>query len=390
MFERRLIPIAKEYLGQFPAVALVGPRQVGKTTLALAVAEQVSDSIYLDLETAADRAKLADPALYLEEYRDRLVVIDEVHRLPGLFDALRSLIDRGRRRGRKAGMYLLLGSASMDLLHQSSESLAGRIGYLELTPLDILEVPGDQIGRLWLRGGFPDSFLETSDPKSLRWRDNFIRTYLERDIPDLAPRMPAETARRLWTMLAHTQGTLLNLSNLARALAIDGKTVANHLDLLTSLLLVRRLPPFHGNPGKRLVKSPKVYVRDSGVLHALIGIPNRDKLFGHPVVGASWEGFVIEQLIGAAPHRTEASFYRSGAGAEIDLVLDLPGGDRWAIEIKRSTAPKLEKGFHIACEDIGPKRKLVIYAGTERYPMPNGVEAISLATLAAELQALAR
>jgi uncharacterized protein len=284
-------------------------------------------------------------------------------------------------------MFLLLGSASMDLLRQSSESLAGRIAYLELKPLDVLEIPAGQQEALWLRGGFPDSFLAASDRNSLRWRDNFIRTYLERDIPDLAPRMPTETVRRLWTMLAHGHGTLLNTANLARALAVDGKTVAKHLDLLTDLLLVRRLPPFHANLGKRLVKSPKVYIRDSGVLHALLGIANRDAVFGHPVAGLSWEGFVVEQLLAAAPERTSAWFYRTAAGAEVDLVLDIAAGERWAIEIKRGLAPTVRKGFYLACEDLRPQRRFVGYSGSERYPLPNGVEAISVGALAAELSA---
>ncbi len=329
------------------AVALLGPRQVGKTTLAHAVAEQ-TEALYLDLEAREDREKLTDPALFLRAYEDRLVILDEIHRVPELFQALRGLIDQGRRRGRRHGRFLMLGSASIDLLRQSGESLVGRIAYVEMGPLDVLEAGQKEADRqaLWLRGGFPDSFLARSDAESLMWREDFIRTYLERDVPQFAPRKPAETLERFWTMLAHSQGTLLNASRLAAGLAVTMPTVVRYIDLLVDLLLVRRLPPFHANTGKRLVKSPKTYVRDSGILHALLGIEDHNALAGHPVVGASWEGFVLENLLAVAPARTQASFYRTSAGAEIDLVLDLPKGERWAIEVKRGLLPKLEKGCH--------------------------------------------
>lgn len=260
----------------------------------------------------------------------------------------------------------------MDLLRQSSESLAGRIAYLELGPFDPLEV--DNLDRLWLRGGFPDSYLAASDRASLRWRRDLIRTYLERDIPQLGPRIPAETLRRFWTMLAHAQGGLLNASALARGLGVDGKTIMSYLDLMVDLLLVRRLPPWSGNSGKRLVKSPKVYIRDSGLTHALLGIGDRETLLGHPVVGASWEGLAIEALVMAAPEGAQASFYRSSGGAECDLVLELSGGAVWAIEIKRSTAPKARKGFWSAAEDIGATRRLILYPGADAYRSENGAE----------------
>jgi len=357
---------------------------VGKTTLAHQIAAD-RDSIYLDLESRSDLAKLAEPELYLAEHENRLVILDEVHRVPDLFRSLRGLIDRGRRKGRKSGRFLLLGSASMDLLRQSGESLAGRIAYLELGPLDVLEIEPADPASLWLRGGFPDSFLAADDSQSFRWRENFIRTYLERDVPQLGPRVPAETLRRFWVMLAHAQGGLLNAAALARGLGVTGKTVSSYLDLLVDLLLVRRLPPWHRNIGKRLVKSPKVYVRDSGVVHALLGLVDREDVLGHPVVGQSWEGFVIENLILVAPERSEASFYRAAGGAEIDLVLSLPGRDPWAIEIKRSLEPKPAKGFHSACEDVKPEARFVVYAGEERYPLGNDVEAIGPAGLAAEI-----
>ena len=334
MIERRITSELDVLMDSMPAVALLGPRQVGKTTLALMMGER-RPSIYLDLESDADRAKLTEPELYLAQHEDKLVILDEVHRLPNLFQNLRGLIDSGRRKGLRSGRFLLLGSASVDLLRQSGESLAGRIAYLEMRPLDGLEVPAGDIGRLWARGGFPDSFLAPNDGVSRRWRQDFIRTYLERDIPQLGPRIPAETLRRFWTMLAHHQSGLLNAADFARSLGVDGKTVATYLDLLVDLLLVRRLEPWHANTGKRLVKSPRVYVRDSGLTHALLGLATLEDVLGHPVAGATWEGFVIETLIAAAPQGSQANFYRTSAGAEIDLVLTLAGGRRWAIEIKR-------------------------------------------------------
>jgi predicted AAA+ superfamily ATPase len=388
MIERHIKQALVEAINNSPAVALLGPRQVGKTTLALEIGD-TRPSIYLDLESNADRAKLADPEAYLASHEDELVILDEVHRTPELFQSLRGLIDRGRRKGKNAGRFLLLGSASVDLLQQSGESLAGRISYLELGPLDALEVPQNDLETLWARGGFPSSFLASGDASSFRWRQDFIRTYLERDIPQFGPRLPAETLRRLWTMLAHNQSELLNTANLARALAIDNKTVARYLDLLVDLLLVRRLQPWHHNAGKRLVKSPKVYVRDSGIVHALLRLPTREDVLGHPVAGGSWEGFVVESLLAAAPEGTDATFYRTSAGAEIDLVLTLPGDVLWAIEIKRGSAPKVGRGFHQACADLSPAKQFVVYGGTERFPLNADTEAVGLAEMAMLLQSFA-
>jgi predicted AAA+ superfamily ATPase len=387
MLERLLKPHLVYLLQHYPAVALLGPRQVGKTTLALDIGEG-RPSRYLDLESPADRARLADPEQYFADHEDELIVLDEVHRLPDLFQILRGVIDRGRRRGRKVGRFLLLGSAGIDLLKQSGESLAGRISYLELAPLDVLEVPSGSVDDLWVRGGFPSSFLADDDGLSLKWRQDFIRTYLERDIPQLGPRVPAETLRRFWTMLAHTQAEMLNAANLARGLGVAGKTVANYLDLMVDLLLVRRLPAWHRNEGKRLMRSPKVHVRDSGLVHALLGLRSKDDILGHPVAGQTWEAFVIEMLLAAAPEGSEASYYRTSAGAEIDLVLTLPGGELWAVEIKRSSAPKLQRGFHQACEDISPKRQFVVYSGTDRFSIGK-TEAIGVAALTALLRSLA-
>lgn len=387
MLKRRLEAQVREDLQTQAAVALLGPRQVGKTTLAHALGDK-TPSVYLDLENPADRDKLAEPVLYLQAHQDKLVILDEIQNSPDLFRALRGLIDKGRRKGRRTGRFLLLGSASIDLLRQSSESLAGRIAYRELAPLDVTETGRDKLDGLWLRGGFPESFLARGDAKSLDWRRNFLRTYLTRDIPALEPRIPAETLRRLWTMLAHSQGTQLNAARLAASLSISSPTVARYIDLLVDLLLVRRLLPYHANLGKRLVKSPKVYVRDSGVLHALLAIPTLQALYDHPIVGPSWEGFVVETLINCAPAWSTPFYYRTSAGAEIDLLLELPGDKLWAIEIKRSLSPKVERGFHIACEDVKPQRRLVVYAGEERVPLAHDVEAVGLHTLAEELATL--
>ncbi len=385
MIPRRLLPTLDSALAESPAVALLGPRQVGKTTLALEVARN-RPSVYLDLESDAARAKLTDPELYLEQHADKLVVLDEIHRAPQLFRTLRGLIDAGRRTGRGKGRFLILGPASIDLLKQSSESLAGRIRYLELAPLHAGEVGRGRLDSLWLRGGFPESLLAPTEAASLRWRGDFIRTYLERDIPQLGPRIPAETLRRFWTMLAHHQGSLLNAASLARALAVDGKTIASYLDLLVDLLLVRRLAPWHGNIRKRLVKSPKAYVRDIGLVHALLGIGDREALLAHPVAGATWEGMAIESLIAAAPAGTEANFFRTSTGDEIDLLLRLPGRRRpWAIEIKRGLAPTLERGFHQACDAVRPECCFVVYSGVDRFPLGKDVEAVSLADLCATI-----
>ena len=384
MIKRRLAIQILEDLEHQAAVALLGPRQVGKTTLAMTLSDP-NPATYLDLENPADREKLADPALYLEAHAEKLVILDEIQNAPDLFNVLRGLIDKGRRKGRKNGRFLLLGSASVELLRQSSESLAGRIAYRELAPIDVTEIEQSGQNNLWLRGGFPESFLARGDGRSLDWRRDFLRTYLTRDIPALEPRIPAETLRRLWTMLAHGQGTPLNASRLATSLSISSPTVSRYIDLLVDLLLVRRLTPYHANLGKRLVKAPKIYVRDSGVLHALLAIPTHDALLDHPIVGASWEGFAVETLINCAPAWASPFYFRTAAGAEIDLLLELPDGKLWAIEIKRSLTPKVERGFHTACDDLRPARRLLVYAGNEPVPLSHGIEAMGLHHLAQEL-----
>lgn len=389
MIPRRASLSLKRALGRQAVVGLLGPRQVGKTTLAHELVAG-TPALYLDLESRADREKLADPALFLRSFADRLVILDEVHRVPELFATLRGLVDEGRRQGRRTGQFLVLGSATIDLLRQSSESLAGRIEFVFLNPLDVLEATGDAAvtARLWLRGGFPDSFLAATDDDSLAYRRNFIRTYLERDVPQFGPRIPAESLERLWTMLAHGQGGLLNAAPLAAGLGVTATTVGRYVDLLVDLMLVRRLRPWHVNVGKRLVKAPKLYVRDSGLLHALLGLGDLNALAGHPVVGTSWEGFVIENLLAVVPEGTVPHFYRTTAGAEIDLVLALPGQPRpWAIEVKRASAPRLERGFHHAIADLDIERAFVVYAGDDRYPMAQGIEAIGLREMAALIAA---
>lgn len=385
MITRLLYPKLSEALAHSPAVALLGPRQVGKTTLALEVGKAV-DAVYLDLESEQDRAKLVQPELYLADHQDRLVIFDEVHRAPGLFPILRGLIDQGRRAGLRAGRFLLLGSASLELLKQSGETLAGRITYLELTPFHVLETGEFSPDDLWVAGGFPESLLAPEPRRSLRWRQDFIRTYLERDIPQFGPRIAAETLRRFWVMLAHHQGGLLNTAQFARNLGVDVKTVGGYLDLLVDLMLVRRLPPWHANIGKRLVKSPKVYVRDSGLVHALLAIQDKESLLAHPVVGQSWECFVIENLLAAGMGQVQGFFYRTGGGAEVDLLLSWPDGTLWAVEVKRSLAPKLGRGFYEACSDLAPAKKFVVYPGAERYRLAPDIEAMPLATLAAEIE----
>ena len=388
MIPRIIAQDIESALNRQAAVALIGPRQVGKTTLALEIGRS-RNALYLDLEDRDDRTRLAEPALFLDNLEERLVILDEIHRMPELFQTLRGQIDRGRRRGKGKGRFLILGSASADLLRQSGETLAGRIAYIDMAPFSALEVEDARAARerLWLRGGFPDSYLAHSDPESLALRRDFIRTYLHRDLAMIGPRIPAATLERLWTMLAHRQGALLNASALAKALETSAQSITRYIDLLADLLLVRRLPPLHANIGKRLVKSPKVYVRDSGLVHALLGIASLEQLAGHPVVGESWEGHVIETLLSVLPPLATPFFYRTSAGAEIDLVIQQNDGALWAIEIKRSLSARLGRGFHQACADIRPARAFVVHAGEDRYPVSANAEAIGLRNLAEELRA---
>ena len=394
MIIRSAYNIVRQALLRQAAVALIGPRQVGKTTLALSLVKELSKdnrAIYLDLELKKDRDKLLNPSLFLTKNDDCLVVLDEIHRVPEIFQELRGIIDQGRWQDKGIGRFLILGSASIDLLRQSGESLAGRIEYVNLNPLDVREIGQDEksLTQLWIRGGFPGSYLASDIRNSLTFRRNFIRTYLERDVSQFSPRIAVETLERFWTMLAHNQGTILNASRIASSLSVSAPTVSHYVDLLVDLLLVRRLRPFHANVGKRLVKSPKIYIRDSGILHALLDIEDYNDLCGHPVLGQSWEGFVIENLLTAVPDRTEAGFYRTLVGAEIDLVLRFPSKNEvWAIEIKSGLSVRPQKGFYIACNDLKPDRCFVVYAGDECYPIDDNVEAIGLRELSTILSSM--
>ena len=387
MIKRLITPTLLKGIAQSPAVVLLGARQVGKTTLAKTIAADL-ESIYLDLEAPADLLKLTDPESYLREHNNKLVILDEIQRSPDLFMVLRGLIDENRQQGRKAGQFLLLGSASMDLMRQSSESLAGRIRYIEMSGINTLEIDlqNQAINQNWLRGGFPESYTATDDSQAMDWLEDLIRTYLERDIPQMGFRIPATRLRRLWTMLAHLQGEVINYSKLAGNLEVDSKTVRHYIDILTDLLLVRRLEPYHANVKKRLVKSPRYYVRDSGILHRLLGIDNLEALLSNPVLGKSWEGFVIENIHAVLPRRSETFFYRTAAGAEIDLVIKLPEAQIWAVEIKHGISPKLSKHFNQTCDDIGATKKYVVYGGDDEFPIGEDTIVISLRRLMEKLQ----
>ena len=383
MFSRELQHFVAQALLRSPAVVLLGPRQVGKTTLARELAQAHPDALFLDLERESDRAAVARPELFFPALRQRLVVLDEVQTLPDLFRALRPEIDADRR----AGRFLLLGSASGPLLQQSAESLAGRASYAELTPFLASEVTHDlaSLQPLWQRGGYPLSYLADSDALSLAWRQDFLRTFLQRDMAALGVRVPAETMRRLWTMLAHLQGQPFNASQLGLALGgASHTTVARHLDVLVDALMVRRLPPYLPNVGKRLVKSPRIYVRDSGLLHALLGIPDALVLQGHPIAGVSWEGFVIEQIAAALPPDAVLGYYRTAVGAELDLVAQVQG-QTLAFEIKLSSAPKPARGFWQALQDVKPERTFVVAPVARGYALAPGVQVVGLAELKAQL-----
>lgn len=383
MIERATQATVAQRLRTNPAVVLLGPRQVGKTTLAHAVAREYAGAIMLDMEREADRAVLARPDLFLPQHRERLVVIDEVQLVPQLFSALRPEIDAERR----AGRFLLLGSASGALLRQSAESLAGRVAYVELAPLLAREVAYDlaSLQTLWLRGGYPLSWLAADEAASFQWRQDFIQTFLLRDMAELGVRVPAETLRRFWTMLAHLQGQLFNASQLGQSLGgASHSTATRHLDTLVDAMVVRRLPPFLANVGKRLVKSPKVYVRDSGFLHALLRLPGVHELQGHPIAGASWEGFVVEQVADSLPTMAQMGFYRTAAGAEIDLVIDA-GGRRVGVEIKFASAPKPARGFWQAMEDLALDEALVAAPVPRGYPLADRVRVVPAQQVAQEV-----
>lgn len=400
MISRQLFPKIIRALENMPAVALLGARQVGKTTLALHIADHLAamdehrkgahsqniagkETAWLDLELDSDLAKLSDPEAYLRRFENKLLIIDEVQRMPDLFRILRGLIDIRKRSGEKSGHFLLLGSSSRDLLQASSETLAGRIRFLELSPFSALEIhKSDPLGfnpdKLWFRGGFPDSYLAPTDRQSWAWRGDFIASYVQRDIPLMGPQVSSTRLKRFWTMLAHYHGQQVVLSELGRSLEVSHTTISSYLDTLTDFYMVRRIPPWSGNTKKRLVKSPKVFIRDSGLLHRLLNISQPEDLLGNPVVGASWEGFVTENILSLLPDDWQYSYYRTQTGVEIDLVLEGPGKQVWAVEIKRSSAPVVSGGFHKASADIGATKKYVVYSGQQRFPMPDQTEAIGL------------
>ncbi|MBF0290131.1 MAG: ATP-binding protein [SAR324 cluster bacterium] len=380
--ERRAKAKLKSLLQTFPAVAIVGPRQVGKTTLAQVIAnESDKTSIYLDLDSPEDFIKLQEPELYLRREADKLVILDEIQQRPNLFPILRSLIDAHRQPGR----FLLLGSASPELLKQSAESLAGRIIYMELAPLDYKETLDEE--KLWFRGGFPLAFLAPSEESAREWLRAFLEAYLHRDLPNFGIRIPPLQLRQFWEMLAHLHGQLWNGSKLAANFGLSVPTMKRYLSILESTYLVRQLYPYSANVKKRLVKTPKVFVRDSGILHTLLRIPSIDHLFSHPILGASYEGWIIEQICANLPSEAiQPYFYRTHAGGEIDLLLDT-GIQTIAIEIRRSLSPKPTRGFFEAIQDLHCEKGFVVYPGKESYPIHERVEAISLPDIITRINA---
>ena len=385
MIHRRAKILIISALNQFPAVAVLGPRQVGKTTLAKVIATEFPNSVHLDLERPADQAKLADPELFLSRLADRLVVLDEVQRMPQVFAVLRVLIDQDRRPGR----FLILGSASPSLLHQASESLAGRIMFHELGPFDLGEIQpqGESVFRLWNRGGYPLSWLAGSDADSFGWREAFIQTHLERDIPAFGIRVPGLQLRRFWQMLAHSHGQLWNASRLAAAIGVSAPSIQHYLEILEATYMLRRLPPLMVNVGKRLTKSPKVYIQDSGLLHCLLDIRSGEDVYGHPVAGASWEGWVLEQLARLLGRTWRLSFYRTAAGAEVDVVAE-KGRRRLAFEMKLGTAPTLTKGFWQAVDDVKPDKTYVIAPVDVGYPLAETVQVLPPSDLDEEIMGI--
>ena len=372
-FPRTLLQTATDQLAFSPAIVLLGPRQVGKTTLAKTIAAGYPGAVSLDLQLASDREKLINGSGFLQAHRDRLVVLDEVQYVREVFAQLRPEIDALRTPGR----FLLLGSASGKLLQQSSESLAGRVSYLELTPLQVREVMEPDaaqidlptLQKLWLRGGFPVSYTATTDALSFAWRTDFISTFLNRDIREFGVNVPAQTLHRFWRMSAHLHGQLFNASSIAASLGgISHTTVARYLDSLVDTMMLRRLEPHFVNVGKRLVKSPKVYVRDCGLLHALLNLPDLDALAGHPIAGHSWEGLMVEQICALVPKGADVSFYRTAAGAELDVVVEL-GSKKYGFEIKFSSAPKVTRGFWQACLDVGVHHAYVVAPVRQGWPM---------------------
>ena len=372
LIEREIIDTVKTRLKNYPAVALLGARQVGKSTIAGMVIEKIPKAIHLDLERPADLNKLTDPEAFFSQFSDHMICLDEIQRTPDIFPILRGVIDRNRRNGQ----FLILGSASRDLIRQSSESLAGRLSYIEITPFTQREASFTDQATHWLQGGYPRSLLTEKNEISVQWRDDYIRTFLERDIPQLGFRIPANTLGRFWRMLAHSHGQVLNASQLAGSMGVSSHTIRKYIDLLEQTFVIRALPPHTENIKKRLIKSPKVYIRDTGILHTLLNIENMEDLFAHPVYGASYEGYVIENIVAQFP-RWQASYYRTSNGAEIDLILT-KGMRKIAIAIKSSTSPKVSKSFWNSIETIAPDQTVVIAPVEGEYPIADHVVVMPL------------
>ncbi|MDQ5987287.1 MAG: hypothetical protein CSYNP_03027 [Syntrophus sp. SKADARSKE-3] len=378
MIKRNVQEVVIDALKAYPVVGIIGSRQVGKTTLAKAIRDITKpEAVYLDLELPSDWNKLQDAELYLRQFGETLVIIDEIQKMPALYPLIRALVDQKRI----AGRFLILGSASPALIRQSAESLAGRILYTELTPLTLFETGKSIYQKLLLRGGYPESYLADNDHASLTWRESYIKTFLEMDIPQLGIRVPAIQLRRFWTMLAHSHGQLWNGTKIAGSLGVSGPTVRHYLDILEDTFIIRQLQPYHTNIKKRLIKSPKVYIRDSGLLHALLGIRTFEDLLGHPSLGNTWEGFVIEQMVALLPQTKDVFFYRTNAGAEIDFLFFDRKNRPVAVEIKYSLSPKVSRGFWNAMEDLSCKKGYIVYPGTEQYPVTENVIALPIGNL---------
>lgn len=392
MINRYLRDRLKADLLSMPVVALLGPRQVGKTTLALDITTSLDKPYhYLDLEMPSDMSKMSDPESYLRRFENTLVIIDEVQRFPDLFEILRGIVDARKRNGERNAQFLLLGSASRILLQQTSETLAGRIRYLELPALNLTDIQNTPLHpidfeRMWLRGGFPDSYLAANDRDSWQWRFDFITTYLERDLPMMGVNIPPNQLKRLWSMLSHYNGSTLNLSELGRSLELSHNTVKSYIDILSDFYMIRQIPSWSGNLKKRLVKAPKIYFRDTGILHQLVNVTHMEVLLSHPAVGGSWESFVIENICAVIDSRWQVSHYRSATQVEVDLILQTPNNETWAIEIKRSSAPKISRGYYEACKDIQAGKQFVVVPESEGYLLKGGAEVIGLMEIIAVLR----
>lgn len=382
MILRYITESIKETLDYFPIAGIVGPRQVGKTTLAKYLINHLNkETLYIDIENPKDQAKLTDPILFFERNQNRCIILDEIQRMPELFPILRSMVDANKVPAR----FIILGSASPDLIRDSSESLAGRIAYEELTPFNITETAGQKdIFHHWISGGFPDAFLAPNDNIRNKWLSNFIQTYIERDLPILGLDINRNILRKFWTMIAHIHGNILNMNNLGRSLGLSSTTIKKYLAFLENAFLIRQLYPYSANVKKRLIKSPKVYIRDSGILHNLLYIPNFDSLESNPILGASWEGFVIEQIAQKINTDTQSYFYRTHEGSECDLVLTRGGKVLVAIEIKYTSSPKITKGMKNAFDDINAKNNYIISPNTDNYLIADNIRVCNLSTFMKE------